>query len=117
LSRLFTRHGALSQSFGALWQSFDTTHLNNLSSNEIAEKSRYLRTSSELLWLIAHYLSGARALKLTLLVFIVASSLWCGGCAMQEGQESSVPRGSQARGGSACEPQMNGDGSVWRVVC
>ena len=36
---------------------------------------------------------------------------------MQEGQESSVPRESQARGGSACEPQMNGDGSVWKVVC
>jgi len=35
------RHGALSQSFGALCQSLGAMHLNNLSSNEIAEKSRY----------------------------------------------------------------------------
>ena len=49
------------------------------------------------------------------LMLVICISL--GGCISSGKQETQKNRQSQTRAGTDCEPKMNGDGSVWKVVC
>ena len=53
--------------------------------------------------------------EMGVLMLVIAISL--GGCISSGKEETQKDRQSQTRAGTDCEPKMNGDGSVWKVVC